>query len=290
MLDDMHNSSKPDPENPLADLLYFNLTALQNASDQLIAPRTVPIWRTYFTYIFDTFPKAQVDLNKELFLTSKEDLVYMQRFVELFVDTPPLIVEFHLWWTIVEDLIPHTTSDLRKLVNDYLRKVTNAEGGGSSRSLYCTRGVNRIMGMAVSYAILDEDFLNNSMPRVLEMMENIRESFNDLVRQVNWMDDGTKCVTLEKSLAMRSLIGYPEWLTKEGMLDEYYSDVNLNGTTHLRNMVDLLRRNMRRMLQNWPNVTIDEWATTPTDVNAFHDFQENAISTYALILYMHVLQ
>lgn len=134
------------------------------------------------------------------------------------------------------------------------------------------------MGMAVSYAILDQDFMNNSLPRVAEMMENIRESFNDLVRQVNWMDDGTKCATLEKSIAMRSLIGYPVWLTEEGMLDEYYKDVNLNGTTHLRNMMDLLRRNVKRKLQDWPDVTEDEWATTPTDVNAFHAFQDNAIS------------
>lgn len=216
-------------------------------------------------------------MSTELILTTSEDLEYMQRFVELFVGTPPPIIEYHLWWTIVEDLIPHTTTDLRKLYSEYMRKATNIEGG-SSRSLYCTKGVNRIMGMAVSYAILDQDFMNNSLPRVAEMMENIRESFNDLVRQVNWMDDGTKCATLEKSIAMRSLIGYPVWLTEQGMLDEYYKDVNLNGTTHLRNMMDLLRRNVKRKLQDWPDVTEDEWATTPTDVNAFHAFQDNAIS------------
>lgn len=253
------------------------MSALQNATDHLIAPRTLPIWRTYFAYLFDAFPNSHFNQNTDLIITSAEDLEYMQRFVELFVETSPLIVEFHLWWTIVEDLIPHTTSDLRKLFSEYMRKVTSSEGG-ISRSLYCTRGVNRIMGMAVSYAILDQDFMNHSMPRVAEMLENIRESFNDLVRQVNWMDDGTKCATLEKSIAMRSLIGYPVWLTEEGMLDEYYEDVSLNGTTHLRNTIDLLRRDMRRKLQNWPNVTEDEWATTPTDVNAFHAFQENAIS------------
>lgn len=266
-----------DPENALDDIIYFNVTALQNATDILIAPRTLPIWRTYFTYLFDSFPQSRLDLNTELILTSAVDLEYLQRFVELFVDTPPLIVEFHLWWMVVEQLLPHTTTDLRKLFSDYMHKVTHAEGS-TSRSLYCTRGVNRIMGMAVSYAILDQDFMNHSMPRVQQMLGNIRESFNGLVRQVNWMDDGTKCATLEKSMAMRSLIGYPEWLTEEGMLDEYYADVQLNGTTHLRNMVDLLRREMRRTLQYWPNVTKDEWATTPTDVNAFHAFQENAIS------------
>lgn len=193
------------------------------------------------------------------------------------LELPPAELEVYIWWTIVEEMVLHTTSDIRKLHNEYARSITNLEGS-SPRSLYCTSGVNELMGLAVSYAIVDPNFLLETKPRVVMMIDNIREAFDNLVREATWMDDGTKCSTLLKSKAMRSYIGFPEWILTPGKLDEHYEGLSFNLTTHLNNMVDVLRWQMMKKLRTLNETEDLGWATTPTNVNAFHTFQANAIS------------
>lgn len=57
------------------------------------------------------------------------------------------------------------------------------------------------------------------------MVNEIKQAFVDHVKTINWMDEVTKKVTIEKSREMITFIGYPDWLFKEGKLDEYYADV-----------------------------------------------------------------
>lgn len=218
-----------------------------------------------------------MDFNSEILLSSKPDIMYLQNVVDYISKQPSLEIELYIWWNIVEELVLHTVSDIRKLHSEYARKITKLEGS-ISRSEYCTEGVNKLMGMAVSYAIAESDFLIYTKPKVVNMLNNIREAFNNLVRETTWMDDGTKHSTLEKSLAMDSLIGFPDWILENGKLDRFYYGIKCNETTHLKNMMDVVEWKMERKLRMFKMVDEFQWATTPTNVNAFHTFQSNAIS------------
>lgn len=81
------------------------------------------------------------------------------------------------------------------------------------------------MGMAVSYGVADRGFLNQTKPKVQEMLDEIKEAFVDSVNQLDWMDKKTKQATLMKARYMVSLIGYPEWLYSPGKLEKYYEGV-----------------------------------------------------------------
>lgn len=259
----------------------MTIDQLQNASDRLIAPKTFPIWREYLTVLFDGIPSAQLDFDRDLVLTSKPDLFYLENIIEFISNTTTNEeMEVYIWWSVVEELILHTTSSMRKIHSEYAKHITKLESA-TPRSLYCASGVNQLVGMAVSYAIADNLFLNHTKPMVVTMLNNIREAFNNLVRQTAWMDDRTKCSTLEKSEAMKSLIGFPEWILDKEKLDEFYGDMHLNATTHLSNMMYLLRWQMNETLHNYRGIEEFGWATTPTNVNAFHTFQANAISKFS---------
>lgn len=138
--------------------------------------------------------------------------------------------------------------------------------------------VNQLMGMAVSYAIAEPDFLVATKPKVNSMIENIRVAFHGLVHEVKWMDDQTKCSTHEKLNAMKNFVGFPEWILKTGELDKYYKSLAFNESTHLRNLIDVLQWQMSEKLETLYAAEDIGWATTPTNVNAFHSFQANAIS------------
>jgi predicted metalloendopeptidase len=57
------------------------------------------------------------------------------------------------------------------------------------------------------------------------MLQDIKTSFNSLVRNGDWIDPVTKNAAQEKAEGITSFIGYQEWLLKPGQLDERYSSV-----------------------------------------------------------------
>lgn len=258
------------------DLVNVNVIEFQNLTDRLIAPKSLPIWQKYLRIVFkNTDPTFNV--TDQLVLTSWEDIYYMQHSVSFILDTPNDELELYVWWSLVEEFVLHTTSDFRQLHSDYANTIVHLEGS-TPRSLYCTSVVNQLMGMAVSYAIVEPNFLKTTKPNVVAMIDNIRVAFHSLVADVKWMDDQTKCSTHEKLNAMKNFVGFPEWILKTGELDKYYGTMAFNKSTHLRNLIDVLQWQMLEKLKTLHAAEDIGWATTPTNVNAFHSFQANAIS------------
>jgi membrane metallo-endopeptidase-like protein 1 len=59
----------------------------------------------------------------------------------------------------------------------------------------------------------------------LEMIHTIREAFNELLAENDWMDDETRDVAKQKADAMNERIGYPELLTNPEDLSKEYKMV-----------------------------------------------------------------
>lgn len=95
---------------------------------------------------------------------------------------------------------------MRQLYYDYSKTITGVDGA-QSRSSYCTASVNKLMGYAVSFFIIEKDFMTKTKPKVEKMIGNIRRAFNNLVYHATWMDFATKSSTLNKSQKMKNLIG-----------------------------------------------------------------------------------
>jgi predicted metalloendopeptidase len=56
----------------------------------------------------------------------------------------------------------------------------------------------------------------------LEMIHTIREAFNELLAENDWMDNETRAVAKEKADQMNERIGYPELLTNPKELSSEY--------------------------------------------------------------------
>jgi predicted metalloendopeptidase len=54
------------------------------------------------------------------------------------------------------------------------------------------------------------------------MIHTIREAFNELLADNDWMDDETRTVAKQKADAMNERIGYPELLTNPEELSKEY--------------------------------------------------------------------
>ena len=60
----------------------------------------------------------------------------------------------------------------------------------------------------------------------LEMIHDIREAFNDLLEENEWMDTETRHVAEDKANSMTERIGYPEYITNDTRLEEEYQNVS----------------------------------------------------------------
>jgi len=63
----------------------------------------------------------------------------------------------------------------------------------------------------------------------MDMIQSIREAFNELLNENHWMDDQTRLVAKAKADAMKERIGYPELLTDPDELEKEYIMVSFVG-------------------------------------------------------------
>ena len=57
------------------------------------------------------------------------------------------------------------------------------------------------------------------------MIHDIREAFNELLEENEWMDTETRHVAEDKANSMTERIGYPEYITNDTRLQEEYQNV-----------------------------------------------------------------
>ena len=63
--------------------------------------------------------------------------------------------------------------------------------------------------------------------QALEMIQNIRTAFNEILDENEWMDTATKEVAKQKANAMNERIGYPDFLTNAMELSKEYQLVSV---------------------------------------------------------------
>ncbi|KAH8306406.1 hypothetical protein KR018_010737 [Drosophila ironensis] len=267
------------------DIVYMSLLELQNLTDKGIAPKKMPIWVRYMELIMKgTRHQGNAKMTSNLtIISSHADIQYLQSMVEYLDATPVAYIESYLWLSTLEELVQHTTSAMRHLHSEYMRAAIETEGS-TPRSIYCAHGVNSLFGMAVSYVLRDEHFVTEKLPRVQRMLNDIRRSFDRLVKSTTWMDAATKRKTIQKSAEMKSFIGYPSWLQNATALNEFYEGAETNVSTHLENLMRFVHWQMMDKLNEMDKPEPIDWATSPSNVNAFHTFQSNAITVPIAIL------
>lgn len=174
-IDMAENASKAEDSNGnLSDLVSVKISELQKmVDDGSSTTDSVPVFEQYLTQILSGIPEAQFEMDHDVILTSNADILYLKLAMKLIHETPVGNLEMFVWWSVIEDLILYTTSSMRQLYYDYSRTITGIDGS-MSRSIYCTASVNKLMGFAVSYLIIEDKFVTQTKPKVEKMIDNIR--------------------------------------------------------------------------------------------------------------------
>ncbi|XP_055640222.1 endothelin-converting enzyme 1-like isoform X2 [Toxorhynchites rutilus septentrionalis] len=256
----------PDRVEPEGENIgYYKLHELQRITDKYIAPRKpFPIWQRYMEILFAGLPEGIPTAEDELQIDDV-DIEYLKKLIDVISRESPAYIELYIWGKVVSFLV----------TNDFSR----AYGEES-----CTESVHNLMGLAVSYAIADKDFLTETKPRIERMLRDIRTEFDQMVLKTDWMDAYTKYATLEKSKATESLIGFPEWILDIEKLEQHYDGLQVSDSRHLENWVTVVEFLIKDRLRSWRMSTDRIWDMDPTEVNAANLQERNAISIPVAII------
>ncbi|XP_028166516.1 neprilysin-4-like [Ostrinia furnacalis] len=294
MYDDLYeleadNDTDTESESAYLNIPEYTVDEIQAHTDAVVENNNgtaVPIWKRYLEGIFN-ISDVTLDYENDKILVSNPDLKYMSLMAAFLSKVPPAKIELYIWVKVVEVMAAHTTSDLKQM---FLRSYEEIHSTGKTvpvpRSLQCASAVNDLMGMAVSYAIADPYFFNVTKPKVQIMLHEMKNALAHLVGKAKWMDDDTKLATYQKIIQMKTLIGFPDWYLEDGRLEEYYQGIDLKPDTHLKNMVSVMQLKIKKALNKFREGNNYTWATDPTEVNAYHTFQENTI-TVPMVMLQH---
>ncbi|GAC1436686.1 MAG: M13 family metallopeptidase [Terriglobales bacterium] len=142
----------------------------------------------------------------------------------------------------------------------------------------CVGSADRYLGEALGQAYVNIAFPPESKERANKLVETIRKTLAEEIKQLDWMTEGTKKEALIKQDATLQKIGYPDkWRD--------YSSVKISPDNYQANMNAANEFEARRQIKKIGRpVDRTEWNMTPPTINAYEDPQLNTINFPAGIM------
>ena len=125
-------------------------------------------------------------------------------------------------------------------------------------------------------------FGDEARQTAIEMVENIRDEFINILNDVDWMDEKTRQEAIKKAKVLTAHVGYPNELADNNKLEEYYQNLEIEPDNLLLNTLRLTVFNADHSfskLREPVNKTDWETHSKPAVVNAYYSSLENSIRT-----------
>lgn len=141
------------------------------------------------------------------------------------MDTDERVIRNYLLWRTVLSLGTHLIDDFQRERIEFQRILLGIKSE-RHRWSQCVDWTNKKLGMAVGALFIRDNFNSESKESALEMIHSIREAFNELLDENDWMDEDTRAVAKEKANSMNERIGYPDILTNVRFLYLFLTHTN----------------------------------------------------------------
>merc|ERR1711887_463641 len=191
----------------------------------------------------------------------------------------------YLWARIMMTVAPEFDQAMRDVAFKYSSVMTGITTQ-PERKVTCTAKATGAWGFAAAHEYIMRYFESSAKDEANLMVEDLRAAFKELVTETQWMYSQTQASAIGKADQMLQLMGYPDWLTHEDELDEYFaatqdSDV-LDHFGNVQNMNFWSTGKELSELRKAPERDI--WLIHPAIVNAWYSPNHNTITFPAGIL------
>lgn len=154
------------------------------------------------------------------------EIEYLQHVSELIEKTDVGLLTNYVLWRVVQSNVRYLDERFEDIKQDFL-KVMTGQQQSPPRWKDCAQVPSTVLPLAAGAIYVQAHFQESDKHEALRMIMHLRNSFADLVRQNDWMDEETKAVAIEKANSMINNIGYPDVTNDLPKLDKQYLGVRL---------------------------------------------------------------
>ncbi|XP_020813040.1 endothelin-converting enzyme homolog isoform X2 [Drosophila serrata] len=208
---------------------------------------------------------------------------------KLLAKTPKRVIANYMFWRIHGFSVGFLSEEFRKRQLQYATALSGRQEQ-EARWKECVDIATGSLGISVGSLYVRKHFHKDSKANALDMVNDIRNVFNDILDEVIWMDAKTKKEAKEKLHSMATHIGYPDEMLDNEKLANYYAKLDIDPDKYFESFLGMnifgtdYSFNKLRL-----PVNKTDWVrhARPAIVNAFYSSLENSIQFPAGILQGH---
>ncbi|XP_014677300.1 PREDICTED: membrane metallo-endopeptidase-like 1 [Priapulus caudatus] len=209
---------------------------------------------------------------------------YYKKLAVAVEETPPRVIANYLLWRFVKHRVGNMGSEFIRLKQEY-QQVLLGTMTESSRWSKCVSYINENFGMAVGAMFVRKHFQTATKEQSVEIIRNLRETFEDMLKESVWMDDSTKSTALKKARGITEKIGYPDFIMNATLLNAEFVNYNVHPDKYFENILENLKAIAMKEQKNLRHpVDKNRWTTDPAVINAYYSRPKNQIMFPAGIL------
>ncbi len=262
-------------EYKLADIFYSRvknrnplLTYNKYTKDELLESFAQINWTNYFAALQINIPE-EIDVNQVEYLNSLASLIH---------NTDVKVWKAYLQAFTINSLASYLNADIANANFDLYGKTIMGQKEMQPRWKRVQGTVNGALGEAIGQLFVEKYFPPRAKTRMVNLVENLRQSFAQRIDNLDWMSDKTKEAAKDKLKAITVKIGYPDkWRD--------YSNLNVSPNSYVSNILASnhfdFEYNMNKIGKP---VDKEEWHMFPQTVNAYYNPSANEIVFPAAIL------
>jgi putative endopeptidase len=216
-------------------------------------------WAAYLREVGVTVPVARANVSEP---------AYFRRLGELVATTPLADWRAYLRYHVLDDAAPWLSTPFVQEDFAFASRFSGAKQM-LPRWKRCLRTTDGMIGEALGQAYVAKTFPPEARDRARTVIDDIRASFGERLRRLDWMSDSTRAQALEKLAKIGQKVGYPDQWRDYSRLEVAEGPFVLN--VQRASAFEWSRTAGR------PGSAVDksEWEMTVPTVNAYYDPTKN---------------
>ncbi|XP_030755230.1 endothelin-converting enzyme homolog isoform X3 [Sitophilus oryzae] len=243
-------------------------------------------WRQFFENAMKVVQK-KISSKQQIVIYAPEYLGNLSELIKEYQNTNEgkITLNNYLVWQTIRVFTLCLSKPFRDAYKGFKTALTGSDGGEEPQWRYCIQDTNNVLGFALGAIFVREIFNPDSKEQAETMINNVRNAFKRNFKNLEWMDEDTRKVAIDKADAISDMIGYPEFIKDVHHLDERFDNLNIGPGTYFENNVNIIFYNLKKNLEkiNEP-VNKTTWSMVPSTVNAYYTPTKNQMVFPAGIL------
>ncbi|XP_033211544.1 neprilysin-2-like [Belonocnema kinseyi] len=232
------------------------------------------LWKEYFNSILQPI----VIDDEELIIVTVLD--YFKEFEKLIKNTRSkrVLANYLLCRALQEDV-----DLLTNAFRNSKMKLSTIVNGPVERQVQwkeCLDMVSSELEFIIGALYVRKYFSPESKKKAEELAVDIEQQFKAMLQEIDWMDEDTRKLALDKLASIKNFIGYPKELTDEKKLDEFFQKLEVNPNNYIKAAGNIsIFWSQYYFGQLRQSVNKADWKTHSdvTVVEAFYLVEENSV-------------